>query len=365
MHHGFALRYLAEALEWDEQEEEEETRWLRLISQFKYDNYQDFLVGSRFVESLLNWILQFEREDRRVAYRFVREQLVFISMPEIDRLVRRTYPTFIEPFIVRRAARKAQVPDYLVRSSPQTTEMVSSIAKKTLYLGLSDGAHLDVFRRSNATTVSNEQVVSTYQFDDEKWEDVVKELKKRTDNPESVFEVVVLLDDFTASGASLLRKKDGEWKGKLPRIRKSLEKFQVNLAADFDVFLLHYIGTEAVRENIPVKVDEWGGFPELTTGEVKFSFDMLLSNALRLERGRSGEFEKIIHNYYDPSIKTTHNDEGGTEDIKFGFGDCGLPLVIEHNTPNNSLPILWAESEPQSPDVSPMRPLFRRRERHG
>lgn len=254
MHHGFALRYLAEALEWTEEEEEQETRWLYSISDFKYDNYQDFLVGSRFVESLLNWILQFEPEDRRVAYAFVREKLVFISASEITHLVRRTYPTYVEPFIVSRAARKTLIPDYLVRSSPLTAKSVSSIAKKTLYLGLSDGAHLDVFRRSNSETVSNEQVVSTYQIDGEKWDDIVKELKKRTDDAESVFEVVVLLDDFTASGRSLLRTKEGKWKGKLPRIKKSLEKF----GETWLLILMCFCTTTLVRnQSVKRFVHEW------------------------------------------------------------------------------------------------------------
>jgi hypothetical protein len=49
--------------------------------------------------------------------------------------------------------------------------------------------------------------------------------------------------------------------------------------------------------------------------------------------------------------------------MKYGYADCALPLVLEHNTPNNAIPILWAETEGKLGE--PMRPLFFRRDRHG
>ena len=55
--------------------------------------------------------------------------------------------------------------------------------------------------------------------------------------------------------------------------------------------------------------------------------------------------------------------------MKLGYGGCALPLILDHNTPNNSMPLLWAETV-GSPKVDgmaavpAMRPLFRRRQRH-
>ena len=49
----------------------------------------------------------------------------------------------------------------------------------------------------------------------------------------------------------------------------------------------------------------------------------------------------------------------------YGYGACGLPVVLEHNTPNNSVPLLWAETEGDSEkNVHAIRPLFRRRQRY-
>ena len=66
--------------------------------------------------------------------------------------------------------------------------------------------------------------------------------------------------------------------------------------------------------------------------------------------------------YYDKSIENDHTREGGT-DAKLGFGQCALPLILEHNTPNNAVSLLWADTEGKD-EQHAMRPLFRRRQRH-
>jgi len=47
-----------------------------------------------------------------------------------------------------------------------------------------------------------------------------------------------------------------------------------------------------------------------------------------------------------------------SSDAKYGYGDCGLPVVLHHNTPNNSLALLW------SYDDRAVRGLFPRVQRH-
>ncbi len=50
----------------------------------------------------------------------------------------------------------------------------------------------------------------------------------------------------------------------------------------------------------------------------------------------------IIEKYYDAGNETDSTRLGGT-DLKYGFAWCGLPVVLSHNAPNNSLGLLWAE----------------------
>ena len=59
-----------------------------------------------------------------------------------------------------------------------------------------------------------------------------------------------------------------------------------------------------------------------------------------------------------------HCREAGQSDMKLGYANCALPIVLEHNTPNNSIPLLWAETTGKG-GAHRMRPLFYRRDRHG
>ena len=48
-----------------------------------------------------------------------------------------------------------------------------------------------------------------------------------------------------------------------------------------------------------------------------------------------------------------------------GYADCALPVVLEHNTPNDGVPNSWAETEGDARNDYAMEPLFFRRDRHG
>ena len=50
----------------------------------------------------------------------------------------------------------------------------------------------------------------------------------------------------------------------------------------------------------------------------------------------------MIKKYYDNSIEqNTSYQMGKTEFGYLGFDQCGLTIVLNHNCPNNSLPLLW------------------------
>lgn len=59
----------------------------------------------------------------------------------------------------------------------------------------------------------------------------------------------------------------------------------------------------------------------------------------------------------DKDTKSEAYNVGNTTRPYLGFDECALPLVLSHNTPNNSLPILWQDSEQ-------FRGLFPRISRH-
>ena len=102
---------------------------------------------------------------------------------------------------------------------------------------------------------------------------------------------------------------------------------------------------------------------------VHLSFGAVLRDDLPLGSvaGRDDAFIELTKIYYDPIIRTKHTDVGGVTHLGLGYGGCALPLVLDHNTPNNAVALLWAETEGGDREgvaAPAMRPLFRRRQRH-
>ena len=73
-------------------------------------------------------------------------------------------------------------------------------------------------------------------------------------------------------------------------------------------------------------------------------------------RDDNAELDQLIDLTYCELINDKHMKKGGG-DGRYGFADCGLSIVLGHNTPNNSLAMLWA-------DIGDSRALFPRVTRH-
>jgi hypothetical protein len=95
---------------------------------------------------------------------------------------------------------------------------------------------------------------------------------------------------------------------------------------------------------------------------VEFSSGMHLQPDFPIKLENHPAFARLVKKYYDDSIEDEHIKKGG-ENARLGFSQCALPLILEHNTPNNSIALLWAETSGTN-GQHPMRPLFRRRKRH-
>jgi hypothetical protein len=139
---------LAKVMGWDNARMVEELPRLDRMARFKYDEYQQFGPGQKFLETLCLWLEQFKaREQREAAYTFVRDRLVFISSDEMRHLVGASFPDIIRPRLIAGAAAELGIEPY------RLADVISDPAfrrtsRSTLYLGLSDGSRMDVFRRS-------------------------------------------------------------------------------------------------------------------------------------------------------------------------------------------------------------------------
>ena len=374
MNEELCLRSLGDLMAWDDDVAREEYQWLWVASRFKYDRYRDYVAGSRFLEHLLIWLGQFKSVgERAIAYQFVRHRLVYFSPAELNKLIELFYFEVVRPNIVLRVSTELGIKPQLVWANPEAREKYDTLKRQTLFMGLSDGAHMELVRYAANGALSNEQIVGTTQIDVDKWEDVRKELRDELQNPKARFTTVYAIDDFTGSGTSLIRRPAGEpWKGKLFKLLNSIHAAQEALGENifdenFELRIHHYIASEQARDNIKKQLHhvqkdppQNGWFPNVQT-----TYGMPLNSSHKLDETLDKEFLSIADKYYDPAIEEPvrrHLEQSPVNHLRRGYSGCALPLVLDHNTPNNSITLLW-ESSDGNPGPA-MRPLFQRRQRH-
>ena len=377
MNQNLALRVLGKIMGWTDDRAREEFKWLRLMARLKYDGYRDFQAGMRFTESLSTWLQQFAPNERETAYALVRHSLVYIGPAEMERLVEQFYPRTVVDRLSRVVATECGIPRYRVLVDENARVATERLRRQTLFMGLSDGARIDTIRHTNVGLLTNEQIVLGTQVDTEKWKDLLENLREDLSDSDARFRLVFLVDDFTATGTSFLRchKSNGKWKGKLPRFIDSVTSASDHLVGDglFDeswqLCIHHYVASSAAEAAINRRLERMTNLLPADWARATIpSYGMILPSSLPITEAPGHEaFVKLTQEYYDPAIRTAHTDVGGVEHLGLGYGGCALPLVLEHNTPNNAIALLWAESEGSVVSGTrhrAMRPLFRRRERH-
>jgi len=364
MKENLGLEVLSEIMGWNTTRATDEFQWMKLISRIKYDDYQDFLAGVRFVESFAIWLQQFDKEDRETAYQFVKDKLIYISSAEISKLIDLFFPEVVHKYLVETVSMNLGVPGHQIWCNDAAKGLYQVEKRKILFMALSDGARIDHLRRANSGTINNDQVVVATEVNDQKWSSLHSKLKKAVGDKSAKFSSIYLIDDFSGSGTSVIRKVDGKWTGKIPRFINGIKKLNI----EFDTLRIHhYIGTEQAERVIKERLDEakkdevLGKFLQ----KVAITFGMKLSEEIKVSKS-SPKFFDLLNKYYDPSIDkpiAEHLRQAGQKEVKLGYGECELPLVLYHNTPNNSIAILWSEST-EDTGQHVMRPLFRRMQRH-
>lgn len=343
MKRNFAEKVLIQALGYDPESTsiDPEIRVMEVHSK-KYDDYQQFSPGFRFMESLSNWLHQFEGEDAKSAYEFVKNRLVYVSESQIRLLVESAYSAHIRPYMMRQIATEQNLPKHRVSLIHQS-DAFKSDENRSLFLGLSDGARTDVFRRA-CPHLSNEQVWLTYSVSEEKIKDFKKYLKNKN---ESTFKYVWLMDDFSASGTSFIREEGGEWKGKIPKTLRTIQENREFFDKDVKVCVVLYIASHVTEQHFNSLISKYmkaEGFEDLPLPTLKIIQKLDKSVRLSNKNPSDKSFLELVDSdiYYDHSIYSDSAKVGGTKDLKRGYAEGCLPLVLAHNTPNNSVSMLWS-----------------------
>jgi hypothetical protein len=377
MRSDIALRLLGSLMEWSSVEAEAEFKRLQILATYKYDQYAEFIAGSRFLENLCRWLQQFELlEERRVAYAFVKERLLFISSAEMERLVEAFFPRFMYYDVLKFVAEHFGVPVYEALKDDDRRVFFGREVRRSLLIGVSDGARTDLLRRFNVNRISNDQVLLSPDADLIRLAELQRALGKDLGDETAKFTRVYLIDDFTASGFTFFRRDaEAEYSGKLNRFKKrffeQLADPSAAIEEDALIRIHHFLGTKRAEQSLATTVAEataelaprgqWFKRPvEITFGHILHESVPLVTDDREPNASSDKPFLELCDKYYDPTIeKPEHNQVN----LQYGFKSCGLPLILQHNTPNNSITLLWKESEGGS-GAQPMYSLFRRRERH-
>jgi hypothetical protein len=364
-----ATTLLVRVMGWnDEEATRERIRW-QWISNLKYDGYHQFAPGMRFIESLARWLSQFDTvAERRRIYEYLLPKLVFVSIQEMEHIVGTAFNDWIRFRMLERAARDLKEPEHRVlhlENSPR----YRLIRRRSLFLGLSDGAHVDWLRRDSE--LGHHQIWMTYEVSKERATELQEELassmtkilNKPCSPEQAVFESLYLLDDFTASGKSFMRfdsaknKASGKVRKVLDRLTDTEHPLHRIVSKDVEVNVLFYVAT---TKAIVYLEDELKGWAKTYRPDLRFSVNAIhrLDDNLSISE-LPEDIEAILRKYFDPNIVDKHYKVGKHDRPYLGFDECGLPVILFHNSPNNSIPLLWFE------EGRTARGLFPRVSRHG
>ena len=368
MNSNLANQLLASIMKWDAPTLASECAALEFMGSMKYDAYDRYMPGMRFMSSLVRWLNDIEEGDRDEAYKFIKDKLVFISSTQMNYLVDLLYDSMIRPILLDMATVETGMPSYK-RSSKVVRSRFEIEKRSALIVGLSDGAHTDILRRSAG--FNNEQVLTNYYPDGKKLKDMLDELRKDDklkDIEKPHFRRIFLIDDFTASGKSFIRYdvSDGEYHGKLKKIInelcteneknnegkvdiKHMSYLLAPMQEKIQIDILFCIATEKARTNIKSNLNDylksvgWQDKVEFNIHIVQLLEDKL-SNDIKIDNDLVKVLKKEKH-FVEECVISKSYKVGKNDSPWLGFDECALPVVLAHNTPNNSLPIIWQDAE--------------------
>ena len=176
---------------------------------------------------------------------------------------------------------------------------------------------------------------------------MLKDLCAALSDKDAQFTRIVLIDDFSASGISYIRKEGDEWKGKLVKALQQFEPGQdasclIKYAA-IKMHIVLYVATKAAVDYISKQLADYCAEQAIPVPDITAVYE--LSPDMALDPARDGNFLALVDgdSYYRSRPCDEHEAKGGMDTMKRGFAACALPLVLAHNCPNNSIYLLWAD----------------------
>ena len=339
-----ASHILRKTMKWSKKDVTKHLADLQALSSYGYDEYQQFRPGMRFIESLASWLNQFPQERRVAAFGFVKDRILYITQDQMRQIISVAYGEYVIPILLKQASCRSSFHYWNVVRLRGSSEF-KTLLHKCLFMGLSDGSQIDMFRRSSQE-ISHEQVYRTHEISNKRKDKIVQKLKKRLpEGSELRFCNVFLLDDFSASGITYLKENESSPHGMSGKIAdfycsitdKADPFSELVDAKNLRVWLILYVGTEHVK----TRLQELGS---KLFSRIQFTVIVIhtIPESVKYRPEENKEFTELIKikKFGWEGLPDEHMSMGGDTEPYLGFSAGALPLILNHNTPNNSLPIL-------------------------
>lgn len=286
----------------------------------RFDLYRGYKNNRGFLFHKLKWLSQFTQDDSHVMETFIRKNLIYLSETDIEKTIE-SFQTFLEQKLYP-----------AITDTQKTKFTVKEMIKRVTIWGLSDGARLDLVRYNN-NVLKNHQFILETEISKARCNRIIKKIRKDTQE-ENPSVIPILVDDFSGSGLSYLRYENRQWKGKLIRFyQDSFQNFYFGENRKILIISPYYATEQAVnylRKSIPLAIPDetidWYIYPIHHIRKVDVS---------------TAELNIMKKHYILNPINDQNYDIGSHKFPYLGFDECSLCVVFQHNTPNNSFPILW------------------------
>ena len=331
-------------------------RRLRALAASGCGDYIRLRPGMRLVESMALWLSRFKPDERQAAHGFVVKRVIFITRSRMEHAASIACPDLVAPALIRQAADESsgRLLFWRVWEVLGSDEFRMMLAQ-CLLAGMSGGSHMDLFRSSRGGgDTGHEQALRPHGVSGSRsrnlagsLEDRMSKCGGRADPPALLFRNVLLIDDSSASGKPYLRGPDAA--GNIARFRESIngQREQMQGLADKGDLRVHvplYAATDRAVDAIRDASRRPLPGMSLTVDAVR-----TIPSGIKLGEDRGPDFYRLASWDQDKYGRSTppdrHIREGASEKPYPWFGQCALPLVLRHNTPSNSLPILHANEK--------------------
>jgi hypothetical protein len=281
-------------------------------------------------EKIDYWLENFNLDDEKNMALYLLSEFMYFGDVQMKVLLRTLYRDLFRYPIIK----KIRLENANTLNHEFIEKEYNAILKNTRFMGIGNpaesGAHLLYFFRQE-NKLSKKYFINSYEIDDIENKEVNR---------------IVFLDDFCGSGNQVQTDK----------ALSSFIEYLREAKSGIELYYLMLVGTSLGIKN----VTDTGMFQNVTSViKLDNSFKCFDTNSRYFNNITpyffSKEDAKIFSIKYGKELMKDYWLKYGLEDVTkidslstksaLGFGDCQLLLGFNHNTPNNTLPIIWYDEE--------------------